>query len=142
MTKIELMKTVEFEKRFSIDDILDFARISEDNNPIHINKEHALNSIFKKRVVHGVLLVSMFSKIFGTLYPGKGAIYLGQSSKFLKPAFIGELIKAKAKLISFDDDNKKGIFSTECFNESDTLILVGEAKILFPKTFKLSIDEK
>ena len=136
MGNVTLNKVVEFSKVFSSNDVIEFARISEDNNPIHIDDQYAAESIFKKRVVHGVLLTSMFSKIFGTIYPGNGGIYLSQTSKFLKPAFIGDLIKAKVTLISFDGEKKQGIFVTECFNDSGTLILVGEAKILFPKTFE------
>ena len=137
MEKIVIGNEIEFSKTFSRDNVLDFARISEDNNPIHIDEKYASETIFGKRVVHGVLLVSMFSKIFGTIYPGNGAIYLSQTAKFLKPAFIGDIIVAKAKLISFDNDKFQGIFLTECYKESETLIFTGEAKILFPKTFTL-----
>lgn len=137
MKKILIGNEIVFSKTFSLDNVLDFSRISEDNNPIHIDEKQASESIFGKRVVHGVLLVSMFSKIFGTIYPGNGAIYLSQTAKFLKPAFIGDIIVAKAKLISFDNDKFQGVFLTECYNESDKLIFTGEAKILFPKTFTL-----
>lgn len=137
MEKIVIGNEVEFSKIFSLDNVFDFSRISEDNNPIHIDEKHASESIFGKRVVHGALLVSMFSKIFGTIYPGNGAIYLSQTAKFLKPAFIGETIVAKAKLISFNKDEFQGVFLTECYKETDTLIFAGEAKILFPKTFTL-----
>jgi 3-hydroxybutyryl-CoA dehydratase len=137
MEKIIIGKEVEFSKTFSSADVLEFSRISEDDNPVHIDEVYAAESIFGKRVVHGILLVSMFSKIFGTIYPGNGAIYLSQTSKFIKPAFIDDVIKAKIKLISFNDDNKQGVFLTECFKESDKLILTGDARILFPKTFQL-----
>jgi len=137
MEKIVIGNETEFSKTFSLDNVLDFSRISEDNNPIHIDEKYASESIFGKQVVHGVLLVSMFSKIFGTIYPGNGAIYLSQTSKFLKPAFIGDIIIAKAKLISFDNDKSQGLFLTECYKESENLIFTGEAKILFPKTFTL-----
>jgi len=137
MDKIIIGKEIEFSKSFSKQNVLDFSRISEDNNPIHIDENYASESIFGNQVVHGVLLVSMFSKIFGTIYPGNGAIYLSQTSKFIKPAFIDHLIKARVTLIGFNDDKKQGVFLTECFKDSDILILTGEAKILFPKTFKL-----
>jgi 3-hydroxybutyryl-CoA dehydratase len=137
MEKILIGHEIRFSKTFSQDDVLDFSRISEDNNPIHIDEEHAAESIFGKRVVHGVLILSMFSKIFGTLYPGNGTIYLSQTAKFLKPAFINDNLIAKAKLISFDEDKFQGVFITECFKESDKLIFTGEAKILFPRIYTL-----
>jgi|TARA_Y100000310_G_scaffold330112_1_gene401216 3-hydroxybutyryl-CoA dehydratase len=137
MNKIIIGKETEFSKAFTLDNVLDFSRISEDNNPIHIDARYASESIFGKQVVHGVLLISMFSKIFGTIYPCNGAIYLSQTSKFLKPAFIGDIILAKAKLISFDNNKRQGVFLTECYKASEILIFTGEAKILFPKTFTL-----
>lgn len=137
MEKIIIGKETVFSKSFTLDNVLDFAQVSDDNNPLHIDEKYAAESIFGKQVVHGVLLISMFSKIFGTIYPGNGAIYLSQTSKFLKPAFIGDEILAKAKLISFDSEKHQGIFLTECFKHTDTLIFTGEAKILFPKHFTL-----
>ena len=137
MYKVELNHEVEFVKTFSQADVETFAEISDDKNPIHLDQEYAANSIFKKKVVHGVLMVSMFSKIFGTIYPGNGGIYLTQTSKFLKPVFIGETIKAKVKLLSFDNTKKQGIFSTECFNQDEKLVITGEAKILFPDKFEM-----
>jgi 3-hydroxybutyryl-CoA dehydratase len=137
MEKIVIGSEIKFSKAFSLNNVLDFSKISEDNNPIHIDEKYASESIFGKRVVHGVLLISMFSKIFGTIYPGNGSIYLSQTSKFLKPAFIGDIIVAKAKLISFDNNKFQGTFLTECYKESEILIFTGEAKVLFPKTFKL-----
>lgn len=137
MKKIIIGHEIKFHKTFLIENVLAFARISEDDNPIHIDEEHAFNSIFEKRVVHGVLLLSMFSKIFGTIYPGNGAIYLSQTAKFIKPAFIGDTICAKAKLINFDKEKFQGVFLTECYNDHEKLLLTGEAKILFPKSFSI-----
>jgi 3-hydroxybutyryl-CoA dehydratase len=89
MNKVILNAEFEFVNTFTEKDVVAFAGLSQDDNPIHVDPEYARNSIFKKQVVHGVLLVSMFSKIFGTIYPGNGGIYMSQTSKFLKPAFIG-----------------------------------------------------
>jgi len=136
-SKVKLNEEIIFEKTFGTKEVEYFAEVSEDNNPIHLDSEYAAKSIFKKKVVHGILLASMFSKIFGTIYPGNGGIYLSQSIKFLKPAFVGEKITAKAELLSFDNIKKQGVFKTECYNEKDELIVTGEAKILFPKEFEL-----
>ena len=128
-----MQKEVEFRKVFSKQDVEAFAKISLDDNPIHLDEEFAKKSIFGKTVVHGILITSMFSKIFGTVYPGIGTIYLSQASKFLRPAYVGDEITAKVELTSYDDVKRRGIFKTECFNSSQELILTGEAKIIFPK---------
>ena len=65
-------------------DILDFAKLTGDDNPIHVDKLFAEKSIFKKQVSHGMLTASFFSKIFGTKFPGNGCIYLSQEVKFKK----------------------------------------------------------
>lgn len=122
----------EFEKTFSPEDVALFSSISNDNNPIHLDAEYAKKSIFGKRVVHGLLVSSLFSKIFGTIYPGSGSIYLTQNLKFLKPAFVGENLKAVITLIEFDEIRNRGNFITEVFNMSDQKLITGEAIILFP----------
>ncbi|NRA49515.1 MAG: MaoC family dehydratase [Phaeodactylibacter sp.] len=137
MQEVVLNSVHEFVKTFSAADVEGFAALSEDNNPIHLDEAYAEASVFKARVVHGVLLMSMFSKIFGTIYPGQGGIYMSQTAKFLRPAFIGEELTAKAELIRFDDEKKQGVFSCKAFNSKGKLLMDGEAKILFPKSFSL-----
>ena len=131
--EIEIGKSYEYSKTFTADDVVDFARISEDDNPIHLNDEYASKSIFKKRIVHGILVMSMFSKIFGTIYPGHGGIYLSQSAFFKKPVYLDEKILARVTLKSFNQAKNRGIFITECFNAKGVLVLTGESKFRFPK---------
>ncbi len=133
MKDVEIGKSFEFSKTFTKEDVSAFAKLSEDNNPIHIDDNYASKSIFGKRVVHGVLITSMFSKIFGTIYPGEGGIYQSQTAKFLKPVFLDEKIIAKVTLQDFDYDKNKGTFLTECFKTNNELVLTGEAKIFFPE---------
>ncbi len=123
---------VTYTRSFSPEEVATFARISNDDNPIHLDEDFAARSIFGKRVVHGILVTSMFSKIFGTIYPGNGGIYLSQNTKFLKPVFVNMEITARVELISFEADSRKGLFSTEILDQNDRLMAVGEAKILFP----------
>ena len=137
MNNVLLNTSFEFAKTFSENDVNVFAGISEDKNPIHLDEEYASKSIFGKRVVHGILLISMFSKIFGTIYPGEGGIYLSQSVKFTKPVFLDEEIIAKVTLTNFDSSKMQGIFTTNCYNSKGDIVIAGEAKVLFPARFKL-----
>lgn len=131
--EVKIGKEVEYRRVFSAQEVATFATVSEDNNPIHLDEAYAAASIFGKRVVHGILLTSMFSKIFGTIYPGNGGIYLAQNSKFLKPIFVDEEVVSKVTLIEYDEATRKSLFKTECFNHAGKLAVVGEAKILFPE---------
>lgn len=126
-------KSYEFSKAFTNEDVTAFAKISEDHNRIHTDDAYAEQSILGKRVVHGILIASMFSKIFGTIFPGEGGIYQSQSAKFLRPVFLNERITARVTLTFFDEEKHRGTFLTECFKSDGALVLTGEAKIIFPK---------
>lgn len=137
MGKITLNSEFIFEKIFNKGEVEAFSSLSQDDNPIHTDEAYASETIFKKNVVHGILLLGMFSKIFGTIYPGNGGIYLSQSAKFLKPAFVGDNVKSIVRLISFCNLKKRGVFRCESFNINNDLLVVGEATILFPNHFYL-----
>jgi len=127
-----LGKVVKFEKTFSLDDVIQFAKITEDNNPVHLDESYAKNTIFGTRIVHGMLVASMFSKIFGTIYPGEGCLYYGQNLEFRKPVYLDDTISAQATLIEFNEEKKIGTFKTEAFNSKGQLVINGTAKIVFP----------
>lgn len=76
---IELGSVHSKEFSFSQDQVDAFAKITGEDNPIHINDEYAKQSIFKRRIMHGFLTGSIFSKVFGTLFPGEGTVYLKQN---------------------------------------------------------------
>ena len=74
----------------------------------------------------------MFSKIFGTIYPGNGGIYLSQNTKFMRPVFVGDSVTAEVELIDFHTEKKIGTFSTRCYNAEGQIVADGEAKIKMP----------
>jgi 3-hydroxybutyryl-CoA dehydratase len=121
-----------FSRSFSEKDMIAFAQLTGDNNPIHQSEDFAKLSVFKHRIVPGVLLMSMFSKIFGT-FPDNSGIYEFQSCKFIRPVYLDETVKAIVELSSVDKFKSVGTFSTKCFKGKDELVLLGEAKVQFPK---------
>lgn len=127
--------SAEYQRIFSMQDLEDFARLSSDDNPIHTDPQYAAQTSFGKPVVHGVLLLSMFSRIFGNQYPGEGSVYLAQSADFLRPAYPGQQILARVVLDEIIPEKRLGIFRTECFNEAGKRILSGRAEVLFPERF-------
>ena len=94
-------------KIISDDDIHDFAKLSGDKNPVHIDDEYASKTIFKKRIAHGFLTASFISTLIASKLPGPGSIYLKQSLKFLGPVFVGETILIKVKVIEINIEKKK-----------------------------------
>ena len=89
-----------YSKNFQITDSLvrDFSQITEDNNPIHLDDNYASNSIFGKRVAHGMLVASFFSTIFGRYFPGEGSIYLSHNFDFKKPVYINDKLETITKI--------------------------------------------
>ena len=117
---------------FSQDDVLTFANASGDFNPIHLDDEFAKTTIFTKKIVHGFLGGSVFSKVFGTLFPGSGTIYIKQSMTFYKPMFVDQGYVAKFKVIEIDSIKNKALVSTEIYDNENCLIIGGEALIKYP----------
>ena len=114
-------------KRFSLEDVKAFAGLSQDNNPVHLDKEYAEKSIFQNRIVHGFLSGSLFSAIIGTKLPGNGSIYLGQTLNFKKPVYHDQLITATVTVIEIRKDKPIVKLSTVCKNEKDEVVIDGEA---------------
>lgn len=110
-------------------DILDFANISGDHNPIHMNEHFAQNSMFGQRIAHGMISSSLFSGIFGTELPGEGALYISQNVKFKAPVYINDLVKAEVTITHLCTRTRKVTFNTKCTVGGKTVI-VGKSEIL------------
>ena len=112
-------------KRFSTEEVEQFAALSMDSNPIHINKNYAKKSIFKEQIVHGFLLGSLFSAIIGTALPGNGSVYLGQTLKFRKPVYHNQLVVATVTIENINIEKSLVTLRTVATNEIG--VVVGEA---------------
>ena len=124
--KASVVKTIKDE------DVRDFARISGDDNPIHLDENYAANSMFGKRIVHGILVSGLISRVIGTILPGEGAIYLSQSLKFLKPVYIDDTVKAEAEVIKLDEARGRMTLKTIVCRGEDC-VLTGEALVMVPQ---------
>lgn len=117
-------------KKIKFEDIVKFAEISGDKNPLHLDEEYASKSIFKKRIAHGMLIGSYISAVLGNEFPGEGSIYLEQNFKFMKPVFVDDIITIDIEIINIDMEKKIIFLKTECKNQLLEMTLKGEAKIL------------
>ena len=113
-------------------DILLFAGVSGDTNPVHLDEEFAKGTMFKGRIAHGMLTAGFISTVFGTKLPGPGCIYLSQSLKFKAPVRIGDTVKARVTATAIDPVKGRCTFATTA-HVGDTLVVEGEAQILVPK---------
>ena len=119
-------------KTFTEDDVIEFARLSGDTNPIHIDDKVASKSIFGKRIVHGMLTAGLISAVLGTKFPGEGTIYLKQTINFLRPVYIGDTVTAICELLEIRNETK-GIYrlSTICVDQNDQTVIEGEVLVKY-----------
>lgn len=123
----------EYIKTVTDRDILTFAQVSGDNNPMHLDDEFAAATFFKTRIAHGMLTASFISTVIGTLLPGPGCIYLGQNLKFLRPVRIGDTVIARVVIESLIPEKKRASLRTTC-QVNDKLVVDGEALVMVPES--------
>ncbi len=116
-------------KIFDENEVKMFADISTDKNPIHLDEDYAKSSVFGQRIVHGMLLASLFSGLIGSKLPGEGSIYLGQSITFKKPVFIDERVTASVEIIHIREDKPIVRLKTICMNSKNEVAVEGEAVV-------------
>ena len=120
---------VSVSKIFTDEDVLNFSNLSLDKNPIHIDQSFAEQSIFGRKIVHGMLVASLFSGLLGMELPGKGSIYLGQSLSFTAPIYIGDKVTATVEIIKIRPDKPIVTLRTSCVNSEGLVVIEGEAVV-------------
>jgi len=106
--------TASYAKTITETDIVIFAGISGDNNPLHLNEEFARDSIFKGRIAHGMLTAVFISTVLGTKLPGPGCIYLNQDVKFLAPVRPGETVNTQVTISEVDLEKCRAVATSVC----------------------------
>lgn len=120
-----------FSKTITEADIVLYAGITGDTNPLHINAEYAAGTRFGERIAHGMLTAGLISAVIGTKLPGPGAIYMSQTLDFKGPVHIGDTITATGRITDYDGARGPMVMQTECTNQRGKTIVSGEAKILY-----------
>ena len=111
-------------------DVVLYAGITGDNNPVHVNELAAAESRFGRRVAHGMLTAGFISAVLGTCLPGRGAVYLSQTLKFLRPVYIGDTVTATAEVLEKNDKRKQVRLRTVVVNQDGKKVIDGEAEAL------------
>ena len=121
-----------FGKTVTEADIMAFAGVSGDTNPIHLHDGFARTTRFGQRIAHGMLSGSFISTVIGTKLPGPGSVYISQTMNFMAPVLIGETITAVAIITAIDEKRRRVTLKTQCLN-GDKVVVDGEAIILVPR---------
>ena len=118
-------------KVFTEEDVIKYSEISTDTNPIHLDETYASSTVFGNRIVHGMLVASMFSALIGVELPGEGSIYLGQSLSFKAPVLIGDQVTASVEIVRIRDDKPIVTLRTICINNEGQVLIEGEAVVKY-----------
>jgi 3-hydroxybutyryl-CoA dehydratase len=121
-----------FSKTITEADLLMFAGVSGDTNPIHLDQDFASRSMFEGRIAHGMLTASLVSTVLGTKLPGPGAIYVTQSLRFLAPVRIGDTVIARAAVAELNHERGRVTLETTC-RVGDIKVLDGNAVMMVPR---------
>ena len=108
-------------------DVVSFAEITGDRNPIHLDEEYAKNTMFKGRIAHGMLSAGYISAVLGNQLPGSGNIYMSQSLKFLAPVRFGDTITTTVEITEIIPEKSRIVLRTTCTNQDGILVVDGEA---------------
>ncbi|CAN5153792.1 MaoC family dehydratase [soil metagenome] len=113
-------------------DLVAFAAVTGDTNPVHLDADYAATTPFGERIAHGMLSAGYISAVLGTTLPGPGAVYLSQSLAFKRPVKIGAEVTARVTVTAIDEAKGRVTLATACQVAGKTVV-DGEAVIMVPR---------
>lgn len=128
---LSLGMTETLTKVVSSADVVGFAEITGDRNPIHLSEHFAARTPFKTRIAHGLYTAGLISAVLGTRLPGPGAVYISQSLNFRAPVKIDDTVEVSVTVEELDPEKNRARLSCIC-KVDDTIVLDGEALVKVP----------
>lgn len=110
-------------------DIEKFVDLTGDDNKLHVDKDFASKTSFKKPVVHGMIGASFISTMIGTKLPGDGALWFSQTLEFLLPVRIGDMITVIAEVMKKQDRDHIIELDIEIQNQNRQVVTRGTSKV-------------
>lgn len=111
----------------------DFARLSGDYNPVHMDEDFCRQHDLDHRIAHGMLVLSLVSAMIGMHLPGPGSVWLSQSFDFIRPVRIGDELTVTGRV---QDIKRSGILGNDIItlaitvrNDMDAVIARGKAVV-------------
>ena len=124
--------SAEYAKTLTEADVMAFAEVTGDFNPVHVDEAAAARSPFGGRIAHGMLAAGLISAALAMKLPGPGTIYLGQTLRFTKPVRIGDTVTARVEVLEVIARKRRVRLATTCRNQHGELVLEGEATVMVP----------
>ncbi|MBX6363182.1 MAG: MaoC family dehydratase [Gemmatimonadetes bacterium] len=127
-------QAAELSKTITETDVVLFAGITGDLNPVHVDRVAAERSPFGGRIAHGMLTAGLVSAVLGTRLPGPGSIYLSQTLRFTRPVRLGDTVTARVEVLELVPAKRRVRLATSCANQDGERVLEGEAVVLVPES--------
>jgi 3-hydroxybutyryl-CoA dehydratase len=128
--KIKVGDTASSTRTVTDADIVAFAELTGDHNPIHLDDGCAATTRFGRRIAHGMFGASLISAVIGNDLPGTGSIYLSQTLRFVAPVYLGDTVTAQVTVTKIRDDRPIVTLACECTNQRGETLIKGEAAVL------------
>ena len=119
-------------RSFTEQDVIDYAKLSGDKNPAHLDAAYAAQTQFKYRIVHGMLVGSLFSALLGDHLPGEGTIYMGQNLQFKAPVYFDTEVIASVEIIKIHESKPIVTLKTSCVDSEGNVLVEGDAVVFVP----------
>ncbi|MCC7054963.1 MAG: MaoC family dehydratase [Gemmatimonadaceae bacterium] len=132
MERFVVGQSAQLERTLAEADVVAFAAVTGDHNPVHLDEAAAASSPFGGRIVHGMLTASLFSTLLATELPGPGVIYLSQTLNFLRPVRLGDTVVARVEITAIDAARRRITLSTTVLNARGKPVVSGEAVVQRP----------
>ena len=133
MEKIKIGNKASLIKKITEQDVKDFARLSGDFNLLHSDDDFARKWVFKKKIVHGALLISYLSNCITNKLIGNGGVFMNINFDFLKPVYIEDTITINVKILEIDTVSRIIRLKTEFYNQNNVYIACGLGSVLLPE---------
>jgi 3-hydroxybutyryl-CoA dehydratase len=127
--EIEIGETASRTRKITEEDILAFAALIDDSNPVHLDAEYAKGTMFVGQIAHGMHTASFFTTLIATRLPGIEGVYVSQDIKFIRPVHIGDAITAQATVIEKNEAKHRITLKTIVTNQRDELVIDGKGVI-------------
>lgn len=125
-----------FAKTLTEQNVFAFADVSGDHNPLHIDEAFARQTVFGKRVAHGILTAGIISTVLGSEIPGVGTVFVELHIRFLAPVFLGDTVTARATVTELINAKRVRLL-VSCMNQDHKDVAIGNALVIPPKGTEL-----
>lgn len=130
--EIQIGDTASLTRSLTREDIQLFAVMSGDVNPAHLDEEYARSDLFRKIIAHGMWGGSLISTVLGTMLPGPGTIYLGQTLRFKRPVVLWDTVTVSVTAVTKDEEKHRITFDCKCVNQKSEDVIIGTAEVIAP----------